>query len=121
MIGAYEFHGVIDVLDDGFPAYAREFSGIYGFADQVIAFAELAIFIFAAALLDFGLHLFVEIGIGLGGVAVFLAEETDVVIDLDYAAFGGQGFDHLVGHVAGMIAEGAAGGMRGDHGGLADG
>ena len=45
-------------------------------------------------------------------------EERGVEIDLDHTALFGQGHDHLVGHIAGMVAQGPAAGVGRHHGSL---
>ena len=62
---------------------------------------------------------FFGFGVGFFVIAEFLAEEADVIVDLDYAAVFGEVADHVVGHVAGGDAEGAAGGVGGEDGGFA--
>ena len=91
------------------------------FAGDAVAFDELAALLVAAAFLNFEPDGLIDFRIGALGVAEFLAEEADVEIDLDDAAFCGEFADHVVGHVARVIAEGAAIGMRGDDRRLADG
>ena len=57
---------------------------------------------------------------GLGGVKVALGEVAAVEVDLDGASLGGEGAEHVVGHVAGVVGEGAAAGVGGDEGGGGD-
>ncbi len=52
----------------------------------------------------------------LGVVEVALREEVAAEVDLHDSAFCGEGFDHVVGHVAGVAGDGAAAGVRGDDG-----
>jgi hypothetical protein len=70
---------------------------------------------------------FVDFGLlGFVGVAVGLGDEAGVEVDVDDAAFGvgtagvGYGAEHVVGHVARGVAEGAGVGVRGDDGGAGD-
>ena len=55
-----------------------------------------------------------------GRVVVALGEVAAVEVDLHGAAVFGEGADHVVGHVAGVVGDGAAGGVRGDDGGGGD-
>ena len=57
-------------------------------------------------------------GLRFGGFAVVLVDEGVVEIYLDYSAVLGDGAQHVVGHVARMIGEGARGRVRGDDGRL---
>ena len=113
---------MIDVVDDLGPFDARELALRDVFACDLVAFEELAGFIFAAALVHFLLDGLLD----LAGFAFSASRNSWLrkpmwIVDLDHAAFGGERFDHVVGHVARRVAEGAAGGVRGDHGRFADG
>ena len=109
MIYASDFHSVVNMLHDFLPVDAREFPALDVFAGEPVAFEKLAGFIAAATLLHFLANGFVDFGIGLLGVAKFLAEEPHVVVDLDDAPLCGQVLHHLIGQVARSITKNAAG------------
>ncbi len=54
------------------------------------------------------------------GVLIFLVDKAFFVVDLDDSALCGERLDHVVGHVAHVIAKRAAGRMRGDERRFAD-
>ena len=116
VIDAGHFYGVINVLDDFGPVDARELAGLDVFADDLVANDGGAALVIAAALFDFGFNFLLELGVGFLDIAEFLAEEADMIVDLDDAAMFGEIAEHVIGHVAGGVAEGAAGGMRGEDG-----
>src|SRR5271165_4870520 len=120
MAGADEVYGVVDVLDDFAPIDARELALLDVFAGEAVAFDEFAGFVIATAMLDFGFDGFVNFGVVLLRVAKSLAEESDVIVDLDDAAFCSQGFNPGIAHVARGVAKGATRGVRGDQRGLAE-
>src|SRR5215472_5237341 len=109
MIHTSDFHGVIDMLDDFTPVDAWELPPLDVFAGEAVAFEKLASFIVAATFLHFFANGLVDFWIGLLGVAKLLAEEPDVVVDLDDAALRGQVLHHWIGHVARSITKSAAG------------
>src|SRR5208337_27719 len=121
MIDAGDFYGVIDVLDDFGPIDAGELAGLHVFADDLIAGDQGAALVIATALFDFGIDFLFKFGVGVFNVAEFLAEEADVVIDLDDAAVLGEIANHVIGHVAGSVAEGTAGRVGGEDGSFGSG
>src|SRR5208337_3579698 len=114
MVDAGDFYGVIDVLDDFGPVHAGKFAGVDIFADDLVAGDQGAALVVATALFDFSVNFLLEFGVGAFDVAEFLAEEADVVIDLNDAAVFGEVADHVIGHVARGVAKGAAGGVGGE-------
>ncbi len=75
-------------------------------------------FLVATPLFDLGGNGFRDLRVFIG-VQKFLAQEADVVIDLNDTALRGEIFDHLVGHIPARVADGAARGMRGNQRSLA--
>src|ERR1700719_3559055 len=90
VVGTGDFYGVVDVVDDYGPVHFGEFAGLHEVADDLVAGGEFAGFVVAAALFDFGVDFFFGFGVGLFEVAEFLAEEVDVIVDLDDAAVFGE-------------------------------
>src|SRR6266702_3922025 len=88
-------------------------------AGNALAFDKPAAFDLTAALHLLGSDGLVELGIGFYGVAEFLTQKADVIIDLDDAALRRQVLHHLIGHIARRIANRAAGGVRSDQRGFA--
>ena len=121
VIDAGDFHGVIDVIDDDGPIDFGKLAGFHEIANDLIAGDVGAGFVVAATLFHFFVNFLFGFGMRGFEIAELLAEEADVVIDLDDAAVFGEVADHVVGHVARGVAEGAAGGVRGDDGSFADG
>ena len=113
VIDAGNFHGVVDVFDDFAEFHTREFALFDVLAGDAVALDKLAAFVLRAPFHDLGADGLVQFRIGFFRVAEFLAEKAHVVIDLHDAAFRGEILHHLVGHVAGRIANGAAGRVRG--------
>jgi len=107
VVDARDFHRMVDMLDDFTEIHTREFALLDVLACDAVAFDELAAFVVAAALHNLGADSFVQLRISFFGVAEFLAEKAHVVVDLHDAAFRGEILHHLVGHVAGRIANGA--------------
>src|SRR6202040_2152998 len=73
IVGAGNFYGVIDVLDDFFVAYPGQFSLLDSFACELVAFEQLASFVIAAAFAHFLANGGVYFWVGFFGVAEFLA------------------------------------------------
>jgi hypothetical protein len=122
VIDAAYFYGVVNVVDDARPIDTRKRAIEHIFVDDFVFGHDLAGFVVFAALgIDFVLHALGDFGMGFVGVEIFLAEKADVIIDLDDASVRGEGFDHVVGHIARSGAERAAGRVRGDDGRFADG
>ena len=114
MVCADEPYGVVDVFDDFAPIDAGEFALPDVFAGDAVALDEFAGFVVAAAPVDLGLDGFVDLGVAFFRVAKFLAEEGDVVVDVDDATLVRQGSDHGVRHVPRGITKRATGGVGGD-------
>ena len=90
MVDTRNFHRVVNVLDDFPPVHTWQLSLLDKFAREPVAFDELTGFILPATLFDLRTDTFVDLGIGLFRIAEGLAEETNVVIDLNDAAFRGD-------------------------------
>jgi hypothetical protein len=58
------------------------------------------------------------LGLRFVGLAIVLVDESAVEVDLHGSAVFGDGAEHVVGHVAGMVGQGAGRGVRGDDGAL---
>src|ERR1700682_143029 len=110
---------MVDMLDDFAEIHTREFALLDVLARDAVAFDELAAFVVAATLHNLGADSLVQFRISFFGVAEFLAEKAHVVVDLRHAAFRGEILHHLVGHVAGRVTNGAAGGVRSNGRGFA--
>ena len=121
MIDAGDLHGVINVVDDLGPVHAGKPAGLDIFADDLVASDHGAILVIATAFFDFGFNALLEFRVGGFGVAEFLAEEADVVIDLDDAIVFGEIAEHVIGHVARGAAERAAGGVGSENRGFGGG
>src|SRR6266702_1998395 len=119
VVDARDFHGVIDVLDDFRPIHAGQFTLLDVLTGNAVTFDKPAAFVLTAALHLLGSDGLVELGIGFFGVAEFLTQKADVIIDLDDAALRRQVLHHLIGHVARRITNRAAGGVRSDQRGFA--
>ncbi len=94
-----DLHRVVNVLDDFLPTHTRQFSSSGGFAVIALRRRNLARLIIAALLFH---------AAGAIGIQVFLTDEIRMVIDVHDAAILGQSAQHLVGHIARMIADGPA-------------
>ena len=121
MVHAADFHGMVDVLDDFFPAHFRKFAGGFKLVSKLVTRADQTVFILAALRFDSFLARLHLGGDGLGGIRGFLAEKAYVIIDLHDPAVFGQGANHVVGHIARHVAQRAAGGVRSDHRSTGDG
>src|SRR6516165_5432721 len=106
VIYARELHGVVNVLDDLCPIHFRKSVGVLKFAEDLIADGEGATFVVPTAFFDLGFNGFSRFWIGFFGVAEFLAEKADVIVDLDDAAVFAKVSNHVVGHIARSIADG---------------
>jgi len=73
VIGARNFYGVIDVLDDFFVADTRQFPLLDSFACKLVSLEELASFVIAAALVHFLANFGVNFRISFFRIAKFLA------------------------------------------------
>src|SRR6266478_3081737 len=119
MINASDFGNVVDVIDQRFQGGARNFGGPLALDTVIVEVSDG----FSGGLelvgvgLDCGIAVF---GLRFSGFAVVLVDEGVVEVYLDDAAVFGDGAEHVVGHVAGMIGEGASGGVRGDDGRFGD-
>ena len=120
VVDAGDFGDVVDVIDQRFQGRARNFGGPLALDAVRVEVGDG----FSRGLelvgvgLDGGVAVF---GLGFLGLAVVLVDEGAVEIYLDDAAVLGDGAQHVVGHVARMIGEGARGRVRGDQRRFADG
>src|SRR5437660_4538812 len=120
MINASDFGNVVDVIDQRFQGRARNFGGPLALYAVIIEIGDG----FSGGLelvgvgLDGGIAVF---GLRFSGFAVVLVDEGVVEIYLDDAAVLGDGAEHVVRHIAGMIGEGTSGGVRGNDGRFSDG
>src|SRR5260370_10623271 len=110
MVSPGNFDGMVDVFDDFRPVHARELPLRHEFPRQLVAFDQLAALFIAAAFLHVLVELFGDLGSGC--LAKLLAEESDMVIDLDDAALCRQTLNPLVGYIPWSVAECAAGRVR---------
>src|SRR6266403_2861303 len=120
MLRAHKLYDVVDMLDNLFPAYVRELSGIGQVPGELdLRFANAHVVV-AAFFLEFLLHAADIPGKRRKGAPVFLAEIISLIVDLNDSALGSQRLDHVVGHIARVIRNGANGRMRGDERHFAD-
>ena len=114
MVDARYLHCVVDVFDDLCVVHTGQNTFHHVLARDAIAFNQHAAFVGVAAapLGHFLRDGFVDLRISFFGIAEFLAQKSNVIVDLHYAALGRQISHHLVGHVAWRIANRAAGRMR---------
>src|SRR6267142_2791868 len=120
LLRAHKLNDVADMFDNLFPAYVRELSGIGQVPGELdLRFAD-AYVVVAAFFFEFLLHAADIPSKCRESAPVFLAEIISLVVDLHDSALGSQRLDHVVGHVARVIRNGAHGRMRGDERHVAD-
>ena len=105
MIDPGDLHGMVDVLDDLLPAHSRQQPLLHRVAIEPLALQNRACFVGSALLRD-RLALRLELGTPRRG-AEFFAEEGGVIIDHHHAAVLRERAQHVVGHVARRVREGA--------------
>src|ERR1039458_1303629 len=114
VIHARHLHSVIEVIEQAAQRQASQLGdallvdGVHG-RTQLVAVAEFGRLGFARVLLRL---LVFQCAQPVREAAV---QEAFEIIDVDHAAVLGQGTQHVVGHVARHIGQGAAGGVRDDH------
>src|SRR6267142_1658720 len=114
VLRAHKLNDVVDMVDNLFPAYVRELSGIGQVPGELdLRFADAHVVV-AAFFLEFFLHAAEVPGKRRKGAPVFLAEIIPLIVDPNDSALGSRRFYHVVGHVARVVRNGASGRMRRD-------
>src|SRR5580704_11879124 len=108
VIRSHQFNDMIDVVDDSFPAYVRQLAFRSGFFRHLGHLFVQTLVIVAALFFELVHHLYYAAGKLVLRVFVGLIDETFFVVDLNHAALRGQRFNHVVGHIAHVIAKRAA-------------
>src|SRR6266850_1504393 len=120
VLRAHKFNDVVNMFDNLFPAYVRELSGLRQIPRELDLRSADAHIVVAAFFLEFLLHAADVPRDNRKGAPVFLAEIISLIVDLNDSALGSQRLDHVVGHIARVIRNGARGRMGCDERHLAD-
>src|SRR5882724_4288037 len=114
VLRAHKLNDVVDMFDNLFPAYMRELSGVRQVPGELdLRFADAHVVV-AALFFEFLLHPAHVPRDSRESSPVFFAKIISLVVDLNDSALGSQRLDHVVGHVARVIRNGAHGRMRRD-------
>ncbi len=110
MLSANQFNSVVDVIDNSLPANVRQLPFLSHFSLQGNR-SSGGTFLVVATFLDSLAQCAYDASSSGGlivSIFVILIDEALLVINVDNAALGRQRLDHLIRHVAHMIAKRAA-------------
>src|SRR5258706_3168486 len=110
MLSANQFNSVVDVIDNSLPANVRQLPFLSHLSLQRHRSSGGAFLVIATLLDSLAQCAYDASSSGRLIVSIFviLIDEALLVINVDNAALGRHGLDHLIGHVAHMIAKRAA-------------